>query len=282
MPTILALAMTLSAPEARAAWPNDIDLEGMTEHDGAAVVTPLQEDYFELLRELATAISTKPAMPAKTLGAYGFETTLSTTLVPITTEGDDGPGPWRRAHIDEDPAAVMAIPSLNMRKGLPFSTEVGAGLGWLGGSRQARIGAFGRIGLIEGYRPAPDLSLRVGYTAYVGNDQLEVGVVDVGLCIGTTVPLGPKGMRNGRFSPWFDYTTMRVNAAPVIDDDTADQIGALPVSASQKTAQFQPAMIVPQLGGGLDIQRGNGLYRLTFTWAPTTIATVSLATGLAW
>ena len=282
MLSLLTLVMSLSAPDARAAWPNDIDLAGMTDHDGAAVVTPLQEDYFDLLRELATAISTRPAMPAKTLGAYGFETTFCTTVAAISTEGDGGPGPWRRAHIDEDPSPILTVPSLNLRKGLPLSTEVGTGIGWLAGSRQARIGAFGRVGLIEGYRPAPDLSLRVGYTAYVGNDQLEMGVIDVGLSVGTTVPLGPKGMRSGRLSPWFDYTTLRVNAAPVLDDDTATQIDALPVSASQKTGQYQPAMIVPQFGGGLDIQRGNGLYRLTLSWAPTTIATVSLSTGLAW
>lgn len=283
-----ALALLLAGSfgsSAHAAYPNDISLSGMTEHAGAPVAQPIQEEYFDLLRELATAISTRPSLPTRTLGAYGFDLSWGATVAGISASGSaEDPSVWQRAHPDEDPPPVMSLPYLGVRKGLPYSLEVGSSLAWLGGSRQLALTGYARLGIVEGYQPLPDLSIRLGYTGYIGNDELEMGVLDIGLSIGTTMPFGSfPGGRNATFSPFFDYTTLRVRAAPVLDEAVAEQIGALPVSASRNAGtEYQPAMIVPQFGGGFQLQTGITFFRLAVAWAPTTIPTATAGMGLTW
>jgi hypothetical protein len=281
---LFCLLATTASPALGKA-PEDITLSGMNEHDGAAVVASVQDDYFDLLRELATAISNKPALPTRTLGAAGFDIAWGVTIAGISAKGDaEGPSPWERAHAEEDPGAAMALPYATIRKGLPYSIEVGSTMAWLAGSGQLALSGFGRVGIVEGFQPLPDISARLGYTGYIGNDELEVGVLDLGVSVGTTLPFGSfPGVRNAKFSPFLDYSTLRVRAAPVVDAELAEELGLLPVSASKNSGtEYQPAMIVPQFGGGFQIQTGNFLTRLALAWAPTTIPTATVGMGLAW
>jgi len=280
----LLLLLAVSPAPAWAAWPEDVDLYSMLDHDGLPVLDRevLGTSYRQLVLELGTMVSNKPVTPAETLGISGLDVDLSTQF--ILTEAIDRlgqPSPWSRAHRDELSAPYHVLPTLSVRKGLPLSTEVGAHMGWIGGSSSGLVGGWARVAVIEGYKPIPDVSLKLGYSGYVGNEQLDVGVLDLGVTVGTTWGLGRSPEVNtGQFSPWLNFTTLRISANATLDERTENDIGALRYarSAPQDT-DVAPPIALPQFGGGMQFTSGGIHLRIAGSWAPATVPTVTTGFG---
>jgi hypothetical protein len=267
--TLLSV-LTLLAADAQAAWPDDVDLLGMTEHAGQPVVDPsvITEDYAQLIRELGMAVGTRSVMAAHTLGVEGFEVTLDTTMAFISTRGDaDDPSPWQRAHVAEDPSSLVWQPGISVRKGLPFSIELGMSGRWMGQTRQGVVSGFVRAALSEGYKPWPDLNVHLGYTGYIGNDQLKLGVFDIGATLGTRAAVGPiRGVRNAAISPFVDVTLMVINSTPTIDAATYADIGAITYGnrgGDTAVTPNQKAIALPQFNGGFQFDVGRVTWRLS-------------------
>jgi len=262
MLAVLALLLT----DAAAKWPDDVDLVGMTVHGGDPIVDPavLAEDYRRLIAELGMAVGTRSLPAPHTLGVSGFEVALDSTVSFISTRGnEENPAPWERAHVAEDPSAVLVQPGFSVRKGLPFSLEVGLTGRWLGVSRQGVFGGQLRAGLVEGYKPWPDVVLHVGYTAYIGNDQLKLGTTDIGVTLGTRAPVGPiKGARTGSVSPFLDVTLMIINGTPTIDPGIAGEIGAGSYGNRGLEPRLKP-LTVPTFNGGVQFDVGRLMFRLS-------------------
>lgn len=283
-PALLATvtALLTSPVTAFATWPEDVVLTDMTEHDGVVVADTalLGDAYRQLVMEIGTMVSNKPSHPAETLGIHGFSFDAGTTFVMTEAidRGESGISPWDRAHGDEDAAAYHVLPSFTVAKGLPLSTEVGMTAGWIGGSNQGLLSGYGRVAVFEGYRPLPDVSLQLGYAGYVGNNQLDVSTLDLGVTLGTTAPVGHlPGVNSGQISPWANFTTMRVSANPTIDEDTALEIGAIRYQRSD-TEEFEAPIVIPRFGGGCKFTAGNVHLRISASWAPATVP--ELSTGL--
>ncbi|MDP6933833.1 MAG: hypothetical protein QGG40_12995, partial [Myxococcota bacterium] len=173
----VAAVLTLTwATPALGAFPDDVVLTQLDTWSGAAVsnANTMSQAYETVLRQLGAGVANKPMAPANTLGIHGLEVGFLSGFGFIDAGGDeDDPSPWARVHPDEDPTGVLWIPTLSVRKGLPFSLEAGANFGYVAFSRQTTFGAFGRWGLFEGFEGVPDLSIQLGYTGYVGNEELE-------------------------------------------------------------------------------------------------------------
>ncbi len=283
-PALLAgsLGFALLPTTASATWPEDVVLTAMTEHEGVFVADSavLTDAYRQLVMELGTMVANKPSHPAETLGIHGFMVDAGTTV--MMTEGidrKDEVSPWDRAHGDEDAAAYHVLPTFSMAKGLPLSTEVGMTAGWIGGSNQGLLSGYGRVAVFEGYRPLPDISLQLGYAGYVGNDQLDVSTLDLGVTLGTTAPVGHlPGVNTGQISPWANFTTMRVSANPTLDEETTLAIGAIRYQRS-KTEEFEAPIVIPRFGGGVKFTAGNVHLRVSASWAPATIPELSTGMG---
>ena len=130
-------------------------------------------------------------------------------------ERDSEPSPWDRAWADEDPPEYLVVPTIGVRKGLPLSTEAGFNVGWVAGSSTGVVQGYGRLAVLEAYRPAPDLSVQVGYSGYIGNDEVELGVLDLGITLGTTALTGTiPGVNTAEISPWVNFSTLRISASP--------------------------------------------------------------------
>ncbi len=282
----MALAVLLWISAAWADYPEDVSLSGMQDQDGQSVVDSdlLGLTYRQIVREIGAFSGNKPIHPAKTLGEYGWEFGVDTTVAIVTTWSASGsPSPWARATRDETAAPFQMIPALHMRKGLPFSTEVGFSGGWVSGSRQGVVSGYGRVGIIQGYRPAPDVVLQVGYGGYIGNDELEVGVLDLGVSIGTTLAMGGvPGARHGQFMPWFTFSSLRVTAAPLLDEDTAAAVGAVTLGGKKAALQdesVQPSILIPTLGAGFQVVSGNVHFRTSAGWSWLGVPTISTGAG---
>ncbi|MCA9488700.1 MAG: hypothetical protein KC621_02220 [Myxococcales bacterium] len=274
---LVPVLLAISSP-AWASWPEDIDLYSMLDQDGEPVVDRelLGNSYRQLVMELGTMVSNKPVTPAETLGLDGFDVDISNQF--ILTEATDRkgePSPWTRAHADENSAPYHMIPTFSVRKGLPLSTEIGGSMGWIGGSSTGVVGGFARVAVFEGYRPLPDISLKLGYSGYVGNDQLDCGALDLSATIGTTAPVGRlPGVNSGQISPWFTFTTLRVSANATIDQDVETDIGALRYAKNTKDEQGAAAIAIPEFGGGVQFVSNGAHLRLAASWAPATIPVI--------
>jgi hypothetical protein len=278
------LLLFISLPAAHASWPEDVDLESMPVHDGEPVndAALLSESYRQLVMELGTLVANKASTPAATLGWSGFDFDLGMQW--ILTEARDRkgePSPWERAHVDEDSAAYHAVPTFSVRKGLPLSTEIGASWGWIASSRTGLFGGFARVAIFDNYKPAPDVAVKLGYSGYVGNDQIDCSALDLGVTVGSSWPVGRiEGVNGGRISPWASFTALSVRANPTIDEEVEATIGAVRYArAGGDDLTRQPPIGVPTFGVGTEFLSGNVHLRLSGSWAPATIPTLNTSVG---
>jgi hypothetical protein len=281
------LAMSLLVGAAvRPAWagPQDVDLYAMLDHDGEAVIDRevLGASFRQLATELGTLVASSTLLPASTTGLYGFEVDFGAQFV--LTEAHDrkgAPSPWTRANPEEDSAVYQLLPSMTVRKGLPLSTEIGATLGWIGGTSTGSFGAFGRVAVLEGFKPLPDVTLQLGYSGYVGNDQLDVGALDLGVTVGSTFPTGRlPGVNTGAIAPWATFRTLRIRADPTIEPEVEEALGALRYAGGGAPDEPSgPPIAVPQVGAGVQFVSGNAHLRISASWAPATIPALGAGFG---
>jgi hypothetical protein len=272
--------LVLSTVTALAAWPEDPTLSGLTEHEGIVVVDNdlLSNTYRDLVMEIGTGIATQP-MPSATTGIYGFEIALSSSV--LFTEGklrDERITPWDRAVADENASPALAMPTLAVRKGLPASGEIGAQFGWVAGSGTGMGSIYGRLAVIENYKPLPDVTLRLGYSGYIGNDELDVSVFEAGVTVGSRFGIGTGGMNNGRFEPFASFDLLRVSARPTVDPELVGQVGAVTFQNNAQNASLPLA--VPRVGAGFQITSGVIHFRVAGSWSWLTLPMANVGMGV--
>lgn len=279
---VAPLLLLLLPSAASAAWPEDVDISRMTTFGDEVQLDRdvLADSYKSLVTDLGTMIANKPMLPAETLGIWGFA--FDTGLQWALTEAQDRegePSPWDRVHPDEDAGDFHVIPTFSVRKGLPLSTEIGSTVGWIGGSSTGSLAVFGRVAVLEGYKPAPDITLQLGYSGYVGNDELDAGTLDLGVTLGSKFPVGSLvGVHTAHISPWATFQTLRVSANPNLDPDTEAAIGAIRFQRS-KTESYAAPLVVPQFGAGVQFTSDGVHARLSAAWAPSTFPTIATGFG---
>ncbi|MEQ1566341.1 MAG: hypothetical protein ABMA64_11940 [Myxococcota bacterium] len=281
-------ALALTTLDARAAWPQNVDLYAMQEQDGEVVHDRelLGASFRQLVMELGTLVSNKPNLPAETLGTYGFAVDLGSQFV--LTEARDREGqasPWARADLDEVAPPYRLVPTVTMRKGLPMSAEVGASIGWISGTSTGLFGGFARVAVLEAYKPLPDVTLKLGYSGYVGNDQLDCAALDLGVTVGSSYPVGRlPGINTGHVSPYASFTTLRVRANPTIDAAVEDELGTLRYSTKAGDDGVAPAppIALPEFGVGVQFVAGTAHLGVGAAWAPATIPSVTTSFGFTY
>jgi len=243
----VASAQARGVAEDAGKWPQNVDLYAMLDQDGAPVLdkTVLASSFRQLVMELGTMVSNKPNLPADTVGLYGFDIDIATQFA--LTEAHYRAGetsPWARAEVDERAPPYHVVPTVTVRKGLPLSTEVGASVGWISGTSTGTFGGFARVAVLEGYKPLPDVALKLGYAGYVGNPQLDCGALDLGVTVGSTYPIG---------------------RLPGINE-----------------VEPAPPIALPEFGAGLQFVVGTAHLSFGGAWAPATIPTVTTSFGFTY
>ncbi|MDP2316076.1 MAG: hypothetical protein Q8P41_24480 [Pseudomonadota bacterium] len=288
--------MLLLVAAAWAAFPEDVSITAMDEFAGASTYLPdttqagndfVVTGYQTMVKELGTAIANKPMAPGESLGMNGFQVGIANTFAFVRTGSTDGTHPtgWDLADADEDPQTYLFIPWLQVRKGLPASLEIGANAGWIGLTRTGVFGVYGRWSVLEGYRRVPDLALQVGYAGYVGNDELELGVMDMSATLGYSLPFGvTQGINQAVFSPYVGIGLNRIHAAPRGDLSRTDLEGRITEVSGFKadTEHFVEGFVPVQIGGGFRIVNGDFAATLAATYSPGLIATVNLGFGFVY
>lgn len=287
LPAALLSAAMLSPRVAHAAWPDDVSLRALGAVDGVAAgdTRSSREAYEVVVRQLGVAVANPSMGAAETSGLNGFDIQLVNSVAFLDADSDNAsnPAPWERVHEEGDPSGAMWLPGVNVRKGLPLGLEVGGRFSYVGFTRQAVVGGYGRWGLVEGYREWPDIIVQLGYSGYVGNDELELGVMDFSGSVGYTVPFGRKaGLNEASFSPYVGGGLYVINARPMLSPTEQESLGVRAVSGFRGKDSYTDGYLPAAIHLGYRIQSGPFQIQMAGAWAPNAVPMLNTAIGYAY
>ena len=198
---VLPLAVLLAIPAAaRATEPLDLDLYrlgaptdgawapyGVTGANAAAAANDAKARFAALSVQTALALTSALLDTAATTGHSGFDVGLEGAYtgvdpavigqnVQVTTAS--GPatfaatGPWVTHSLRP---YELFVPSIHVRKALPFSLELGGRAIYLSQSSYGAAAIEGKWALNEGMAALPDLAIHVAYTRLFGQKDWNLG-----------------------------------------------------------------------------------------------------------
>ena len=181
------------------AGPNDIrisELGNPSLNPASANYVPGANGSFRILaRQLGAAITAVNLAPPETLGHAAFAVNLELSVVGLDGKPPPGPGvspitegfalPTERAF--EGP---LLMPSIHVRKGLPFSLELGGRVAWLEKSSMYAGTAEVKWAPMEGFATLPDVGVRLHASRLFNTPDWELGTGGVDLGVGKTFPVG--------------------------------------------------------------------------------------------
>ncbi len=209
---ILLLALALPAA-ANAAPPFDLVVSGLEKVEPAR----RQARFDFVVREMALTIASPPGFAVAALGTFEAELAFENRVTFLHTRPNAGESTsaWDDLSESGEAESVAFLPGVMLRKGLPYSFEIGGRMAWHTGSRQFVVGGFGRWVPFGNWSKVPDVSVGVGYDGMIGNDQLELGVFHVDVAVGYTFKMNLRGTRPGtKFSPFAGYSFLQSHARP--------------------------------------------------------------------
>lgn len=203
------------------AGPNEITLQRFGEcvpvQDGdneyCRGVQLKDKEFRSFANELGLAFAPLSLSPAETLGAAGFAVQLEHSSTSINSNERY----WQLAMDDLNPPGSVHVSQLHLRKGLPFSFEVGAMTSVWWGSNLVAFGGEFKWALHEDTLwPLPDLGVRGWGNVVLGSQQLRL--YNAGVDVTLSVPFGVGGAV--QLTPFIGYSLHAVISGSNIMDST--------------------------------------------------------------
>ncbi len=212
---ISAVALTVKATPA-IAEPLDLDLYRLGNPSDAnpQLAADARQRFALLSSEMALALSSFLLQPPSTTGPSGFAVDFDLGYSPVhpTSIGGQTSWPTRGAQ----PSGLW-MPSLHVRKGLPFSFEIGGRLVYLYESTMVAAQGEVKWALNEGFWSLPDLALRAAFTRLFGQTDWSLSTAELDVILGKSFPIGgvvsltPYGALRLN---WLDASTGPMNFSP--------------------------------------------------------------------
>lgn len=184
----LVLATALSGAAAHAD-DNDLVISrfGVERRGSSSVITSTEfaeasADFRAFARTFGAVMTSANLMPPRTTGHSGFAFNAELSVVSLP---EDVVLPTEA----EQPGSVL-VPSLHVRKGLPFSLELGGRVGWI--EKSSMVTATGELkwAVNEGFTYLPDVGLRLHVTKLFGAHNLDLTTTGLDIGVGKQFPLG--------------------------------------------------------------------------------------------
>lgn len=172
-----------------------------------------QGAFADLSREYAMALGNKLLAPAETLGVNGFDLGIQFGLTNI----NEDKAYWQRGVEDEAPPSMLVSTHIDMRKGLPYSLEVGATASYLFDSELFAFGGMIKFAPNEAIEDLPvDLAVKASVMRTLGSTQLKLTTFGLDAIISRS--FGVAGAVN--IGPYMAYSPMFVFARSGVIDST--------------------------------------------------------------
>ncbi len=198
--TAVLVAAFLLAPAAVQARGYDPKLGSFYDAKSGQVDTASFRNYAS---ELGIAVSPKMLGPAATLGSLGWEISLAVGMSDINGDASY----WQGAA--DDPGNLLITNQIRVRKGLPYSLEVGGIITHLYQSGMWGIGLELGWTLHEGFQYFPDIGVIASVNTLLGSDDLAMLEVGAGFIISKSFSIA------GLFTlePYTGFDMVYVNAS---------------------------------------------------------------------
>lgn len=224
---ILALSLVGAAP----AWAldNDPTLSRLCVIVDATTPSPCSDEpradqraFGELAEAYGLAMAPRLLSPAETLGINGFAFAFQFGVTGV----DEDASFWERGiRANEGTPTSIERPGslptvhLDLRKGLPYSIELGAHLTHLFSSELFAIGGSVKVALNEGVTDVPiDVALRAGASRVVGSSELDLTLGNIDLIASHRF-----GLRTLSLTPYVAYSPLLIFASSgVVDSSPGD------------------------------------------------------------
>ena len=140
--------------------------------------------FNRMARDLGLALQPRFSGPATTVGSLGLDIGYNLAMTDI----DQAANHWTTPI--EAPEDLLLVSQFAVRKGLPYSFEVGGVLSYLHDSRLWGIAVEVKWAFVEGFEYAPDFGLRAHLNTVVGSRDIAMLSTGADLMIGKTFGLG--------------------------------------------------------------------------------------------
>ncbi|QRK03967.1 hypothetical protein JQX13_27150 [Archangium violaceum] len=133
-------------------------------------------------RTFAAVMTSANLMPPETLGHAGFALNAELSVVSLPSSV--------LLPTERPQTGSLLLPSVHVRKGLPFSLELGARVGWI--DRSSMFATTGELkwAVNEGFTWLPDIGVRLHVTRLMGNRDFDLTATGLDLGVGKQFPLG--------------------------------------------------------------------------------------------
>ncbi|MBN2803570.1 MAG: hypothetical protein JXR91_10770 [Deltaproteobacteria bacterium] len=181
------------------------------------------------MSEYSFGISPKLLAPSSTLGYSGFYLGIEASIATIPSSGAKVFMPasknyedarWRigTGEYNQEPPAML-FPTIHVRKGLPWSLEVGSSISYLAQSELVALGGEVKWAPFEGYRKGfrgvlPDIAARGTVNRILGESDVDMTILGVDGSIG--VPFGIGGMIALEPYAGYQYTWTFIRTEPMM------------------------------------------------------------------
>ena len=217
---VATLGLALLVPSLASAGSNSISLQDFGDctfgpAQNCRFVTTNEEAFRAFARDLGVVMAPRGLMTAETLGQAGFAFQVDHTVSTVDSNAEH----WVLASVDDDPSGTLNSTQFHIRKGLPFSLELGGIFTALWGSDLMAIGTELRWALHEDYYfPVPDLAFRGFVNTVLGDPQLSL--TNTGFDVVLGLPIGVGNVMN--ITPYAGYNGTIVISASRLVDATPD------------------------------------------------------------
>jgi hypothetical protein len=186
-----------------------------------------------LSKDLGLVFAPRFLAPAETLGQAGFDVGAEFSFTSVNTGADH----WRALE-SQDPGAGFATGQLHVRKGLPFSFEIGGTLMHLFESEMYAVGTELKFALNEGFFYLPDLAVRGTFNTVVGSSDLNL--LTTGFDVSISKSFGVVGVVN--ITPYAGYNHLVIfSSSRLLDVSPEDPTP--PTINEDGDLEFQPEFV---------------------------------------
>jgi hypothetical protein len=235
----LGLALTWCAGAALAG-DKDLTLRRLSNRDEVMVdgvtrynALPDVDAFKSLTRDLGLVFAPRFMSPAETLGEAGFDVGMELSLSSV----DNSAAHWRA--LDGGSPNNFLTGQLHVRKGLPFSLEVGSTLTHLFESEMFALGTEAKLALNEGFLYLPDLAVRGTFNTVLGSSDLNLATL--GFDISISKSFGVVGVLN--ITPYAGYNYLTVIASSRLLDVTPEDPTPPTINEESGELEFQPEFV---------------------------------------
>jgi hypothetical protein len=148
-------------------------------------------------KELGAALTSTNLTPAETLGHSGFSVTGELSVISLrgVTPTSPGQGPSTPDlsflfPTEANFSGPLLLPSMHVRKGLPWSFEAGVRVGWIDRSSMGVATVEGKWAGNEGFALLPDVSVRVHATRLFNTRDFDLSAGGLDFSVGKQFAIG--------------------------------------------------------------------------------------------